>query len=106
MYKQGRDDSRKAKVNIKAMPHPYIFFTWGTGYMWCVNEHQILEFLILDNFGTLLNFVRHYGIRHNGIRHSGTNSICYSTLLRLAVLCVALGYLYDHKGTQRGSVGT
>ena len=27
VYKQGRDDSIKAKVNIKAMPHPYIFFT-------------------------------------------------------------------------------
>ena len=27
IYKQGRDDSTKAKVNIKAMPHPYIFFT-------------------------------------------------------------------------------
>ena len=25
--KQGRDESIKAKVNIKAMPHPYIFFT-------------------------------------------------------------------------------
>ena len=27
VYKQGRDDSIKAKVNIKAMPHSYIFFT-------------------------------------------------------------------------------
>ena len=27
VYKQGRDDSIKAMVNIKAMPHPYIFFT-------------------------------------------------------------------------------
>ena len=25
VYKQGRDDSIKAKVNIKAMPYPYIF---------------------------------------------------------------------------------
>ena len=27
------------------------------------------------HFGTLLHFVRHYGIRHNGIRHSETNPI-------------------------------
>ena len=27
VYKQGRDDSIKAKINIKAIPHPYIFFT-------------------------------------------------------------------------------
>ena len=27
VYKQDRDDSIKAKVNIRAMPHRYIFFT-------------------------------------------------------------------------------
>ena len=27
VYKQGRDDGIKAKVNIRAMPHRYIFFT-------------------------------------------------------------------------------
>ena len=27
VYKQGKDDSIKAKVNIKAIPHSYIFFT-------------------------------------------------------------------------------
>ena len=27
VHKQGRDDSMKAKVNIKAMLHPYIFLT-------------------------------------------------------------------------------
>ena len=27
IYKQGMDDSIKAKDNTKAMPHPYIFFT-------------------------------------------------------------------------------
>ena len=26
VHKQGRDDSIKATVNMKAMPHPYIFF--------------------------------------------------------------------------------
>ena len=27
IYKQGRDDSIKAKVNIKTIPHLYIVFT-------------------------------------------------------------------------------
>ena len=27
----------------------------------------------IKHFGTLLHFVRHYGIRHYGIRHSGTH---------------------------------
>ena len=30
VYKQDRDDSIKAKVNIKAMPHPYIFFLFNS----------------------------------------------------------------------------
>ena len=56
VYKQGRNDSIKANVNIKAMPHPYIFFTLQLtaclkpkptpihGVNNAVNEHQLLEF--------------------------------------------------------------
>ena len=56
VYKQGTgDDSIKAKVNMKAMPHPYIFF--NTAVINSVLEVSLKHPTTLVAFGADMLFV-------------------------------------------------